>query len=501
MTAQNDKPVGEIDVSDGHAGSMRVRSAVALSFAGRVIGAITTLSSSVVIARLLTPDELGVYAIGLTLMLLLETLREFGVDRYLVQEQHLTRDKIRAAFSVAILLAWSAGGLLLVVSGPVSTFYSAPVLASVLSVLAICFFLLPFGAPVLSLLRREVCFATLLRINAGANVATAVVSITLAEMGFGAVSMAWGAVAGAAAVTIGACASRPAYALIAPTLQGWRPVLAFGGQFTFASVIVQLSESAMLLLIGSMLGLNALGLFNRAYSLVANARTSIFGSLANVAFPVLTARIREGRDIREPYLRACGLLIGIIWPIQGFLVLMAFPIFRVLFGPQWDAAIPLFRLLVLGDVAFEALAFAGPVLLALGRVGYFARAEVLVQVARLALILPATLYGLKAVCVAEILHYGVFLAVFGRKLLILIDLTFRRLAMVYAKGVLLTIFSLVGPGLSALTFGLSPEVPWLPLIIAAAGGGTGWLFGVFLLNHDLRSEIGHGLAWLGVDLS
>ena len=311
----DDRPIGEIDVSYEHAGNIQVRSAVALSFAARVIAAITALSSSMVIARLLTPAELGIYAIGLTLMLLLETVREFGVDRYLVREQQLTRDKIRAAFSVTILLAWSAGGLLLVVSRPVSTFYGAPVLASVLSVLAISFFLLPIGAPVLSLLRREVRFGTLFRINAGANVATAVVSIALAKMGFGAVSMAWGAVAGAAAVTIAAIASRPAYALIAPTLQGWRPVLAFGGQFTFASVIVQLSESVMLLVIGRMLGLNALGLFSRAYSLVANARTSIFGSLANVAFPVLAARIREGRDIGEPYLRGCGLLTGLIWPI------------------------------------------------------------------------------------------------------------------------------------------------------------------------------------------
>ena len=176
---------------------------------------------------------------------------------------------------------------------------------------------------------------------------------------------------------------------------------------------------------------------------------------------------------------------------------MAFPIFRILFGPQWDAAIPLFRLLVLGDAAFEALAFAGPVLLALGRVDYLARGELLVQAARLVLILPATLYGLKAVCVAEILHYGFFLAVFGRKLLLLMGLTFRRVAAVYVKSLLLTLFSLVGPGFSALTFGLAPEAPWLPLIIAAAGGSTGWLLGVYLLNHDLRSEIGRGLAWLG----
>jgi O-antigen/teichoic acid export membrane protein len=476
--------------------STKVRSAVALSFAARVISAITSLTSSMVIARLLMPAELGIYAIGLTLMLLLEALREFGVDRYLVQEQYLTHNKIRAAFSITLLLAWCAGGCLLLVSGPVATYYSAPALASVVSVLAISFFFLPFGAPALSLLRREIRFDTLLRINAVANITTTIVSITLAEMGFGAVSMAWGVAAGAAAVTIGASAAKPSYALIRPTLHGWRPVLTFGAQFTFASVIVQLAESAMLLLIGRMLGLNALGIFSRAYSLVVNARTSIFGSLANVAFPVLAARIRDGCDIREPYLRACGLLTGIIWPIQGFLVLMAFPIFRVLFGPRWDTAIPLFQLLVFGDAAFEALAFALPVLLAFGRVDYFVRSEVVVQAARLILTLPATLLGLEAVCVAEVLHYGFFLAVFGRKLRLLMGLAFSSLAKVYSKSILLTLFSLVGPGLSAMAFGSAPESPWLPLMVAGVGGSMGWLLGVFLLNHNLRWEIGRVTIWL-----
>ena len=85
-----------------------------------------------------------------------------------------------------------------------------------------------------------------------------------------------------------------------PTLRGWRPVLTFGGQLTFASIITQLSESAMQLLIGRMLGLNELGLFSRAYNLVLFARRSVFGSLVNVAFPALAANIRDGRDIREP---------------------------------------------------------------------------------------------------------------------------------------------------------------------------------------------------------
>jgi O-antigen/teichoic acid export membrane protein len=496
MATENDIPIEASTAGNKEAGSVSVRKAVVLSFAARSSCAVVQLMSSIVIARLLTPAEMGVYAIGVTLSALLDICRDFGIGNYLVQEEQLTREKVRAASSVTLLLGWGAGAVLLVISQPASSFYETPTLAGVISVLAISFFLFPFGSPGLGVLRRELRFATLYRIDVAANVARAVVSVTLAMMGFGAVSIAWGAVTGAVVFTIFSFASKPSYALMMPTLRGWQPILTFGGQSTFASVITQLSESAMLLVIGRTLGLSELGLFSRAYNLVLFARNSVLGSLVNVAFPVLAANIRDGRDIREPYLRASGLLTGISWPMQSFLVVMAFPIFRILYGPQWDAAVPLFQLLMLGDMAYQGLAFIGPVLLAFGRVGYLARGEIRVQAARLAFILPSTFYSLEAVCIAETLHYILFLWFFGHILQLLMGVTFDKLVRAQAKSVLLMLCSLVGPGVSVLAFGLHPERPWLALIVAAAGTGMGWLLGVFLLSHDLRLEIGRATSWL-----
>jgi O-antigen/teichoic acid export membrane protein len=501
MTTENSTSIDANTARIKEAENVQVRSAVALSFAARLSSAVVTLISSMVIARLLTPAEMGVYAIGLTLKVLLDTFREFGVGNYLIQEKQLTREKVRAAFSVTLLLAWTAGGVLVVISEPAANFYKTPTLAGVILVIAISFFLLPFSAPALGLLRREFCFATLYQINVAANVATAVVNIILAMMGFGAMSMAWGVVAGAAVFTIFPCASRPSYALMMPTLRGWRPVLTFGGQSTFASIIAQLSESAMQLLIGRLLGLNALGLFNRAYTLLLFARTSVFGSLSSVAIPVMAANIRDGRDIREPYLRASGLLTGIFWPMQAFLLVMAFPLFRILYGPRWDAAVPLFQLLMLGDVAYTALAFVGPVLVAFGRVDYWARGETIVQAARLALIVPACFHSLIAVCIAEDLHYIFFLIVFAYILQLLMGVSFGKLAGAHTKSLLLAVFSFVGPGVSALAFGLGSERPLRILIVAGAGATTGWLLGVYLLSHDLRLEIRRAINWLLVSLT
>ena len=262
-------------------GGIQIRRAVVLSFAARIVNSTITLISGIVIARLLTPEETGVFALGFTLILFLQIISESGFNNYLVQEKDLTHEKIRATFTITLFLAWSAGGLLVLASGPASAFYKAPTLAHVMSVLAISLFMLPFGLTVLGFLRREFRFAELYAIGAARGAAAAVVSVSLAMMGFGAVSMAWGAAAGAALVTIYACLSRPKCAVMKPTLRNWSPVLAFGGLSTFASIIIQLTESAMQLLTGRMLGLYSLGLFNRAYYLAIHVRANVLGSVSN----------------------------------------------------------------------------------------------------------------------------------------------------------------------------------------------------------------------------
>jgi O-antigen/teichoic acid export membrane protein len=443
-----------------------------------------------IIARWLTPTETGIYAVSISLVMLLEMLREFGITAYLVQEHHLTNDKIRAAFSITLLMGWSIGSLLFATSQPISKFYGEPNLASVLSVLSASFFLLPFGAPAMAVLRREFRFGVLYRITVCANVATAIVSTVMVVGGFGPVSMAYGVVVGAATTTLLSCASHPSGSMVAPTLHGWRAVLTFGGQSTAASLIAQFSGGATQLLIGRWLGLASVGLYSRAYNVILNARSNLFGSFYGVAFPALAAKVRDGDKIKEPFLRACALLTGIAWPMYGFLGLMAFPLFRVLYGPQWDAAVPLFRLLILGEIAFQFLPFVEAVLLATGRVDQFVKGEAIVQAGRISLIVLAALHSLEAVCIAETLHYIWFVIVFSRRLLPLLDVSLLELIGAHAKSAVLTVFALAVPVSLALLFGDTIPIPnWLALLVAASGSGVGWLIGVFAIDHALRREI------------
>ena len=85
-----------------------VRRALALSFIERYFSIVLALGSNMVLARLLTPEQIGVYSVSLAVIGVAHVLREFGVGNFLIQQKDLHDDHVRTAFGLAL----AVGGLL-----------------------------------------------------------------------------------------------------------------------------------------------------------------------------------------------------------------------------------------------------------------------------------------------------------------------------------------------------------------------------------------------------
>ncbi len=79
-----------------------------------------------VIARLLTPAEIGFYSMGKAVVALAHVVRDFGVGNHLIQERELTQDRMRTALGVAIVIAWAMALVLFAASGAIARFYGEP---------------------------------------------------------------------------------------------------------------------------------------------------------------------------------------------------------------------------------------------------------------------------------------------------------------------------------------------------------------------------------------
>ncbi len=183
--------------------------AIAFSAIERYGGYVIGLVATAVAARLLTPQDFGIFALGATLMLLVEGLRDFGSGSYLVQVREASREVIRASVTVSFIVAFACTALLIVAANPAASFYGEPGVADVLLVLAGSSIIIPFSAAPLAMLRRTMAFGTLAAISLLSAAVNAATLISLAWLGWGFMALAYAGLAGALAHTFAANVARP----------------------------------------------------------------------------------------------------------------------------------------------------------------------------------------------------------------------------------------------------------------------------------------------------
>ena len=135
------------------------------------------MASTLILSRLLTPTETGIFAVAAVLTALASTFRDFGVAEYLIQEKDLTTEKIRAAFAANIVVSWLMAALMFFSSATVADFYQQPGVADVMRIQAVNFLLIPFGAVTMAYFRRQLNYHPIFVASLLANITSFVVAV------------------------------------------------------------------------------------------------------------------------------------------------------------------------------------------------------------------------------------------------------------------------------------------------------------------------------------
>jgi O-antigen/teichoic acid export membrane protein len=370
------------------------RQSFLFSFGEKYTLLVLNTAGAMVLARWLTPAEIGVYAIGAVLVGLVQVLRDFGVGSYVIQEKELTEEKLRAALGVSMLIAWPLAGLVLALSQPAACFYHEPRLCTVLELLAMNFLLVPFSAVALPCLRRQMRFGAIFAINLSQCVAQLACSVTLAVLGWGYLSLACGAVAGAVATLAATACCRPRELPWLPAWCGVREILSFGSISTAGTLIDEAGVAAPDLIIGKMAGMAEVGIYGKAMGVINVFNQLVTAAVSPVIFPLYSAHVRDGRDLRQAYLTTVSYMTALAWPFFAGIALFAQPLVRFLYGPQWDAAVPVIRVICLGSAVYSMFSMARYLFVAMGQVKAQARLDALAVPVRVVAVLVAAPFGL-----------------------------------------------------------------------------------------------------------
>ncbi|MBK6388210.1 MAG: oligosaccharide flippase family protein [Rhodoferax sp.] len=159
---------------------MTTRKSLVFSFLDRYASLLISVVSSMVIARLLTPAEIGVFSVTMVLLMFVATVRDMGAGQYLVQEKDLTTERIRAVWAVQLGLGVGLACIVLLASDPAATFYNEPRMRNIMLVVALNYAINPFGSLTYAWLMREMRFESVASMRLAASLIGAIVSTWLA---------------------------------------------------------------------------------------------------------------------------------------------------------------------------------------------------------------------------------------------------------------------------------------------------------------------------------
>ncbi|TSC84066.1 MAG: Membrane protein involved in the export of O-antigen and teichoic acid [Microgenomates group bacterium Gr01-1014_16] len=309
-----------------------------------------TIVRTIILARILLPAQFGAYAVATITLAILELLTETGINVFLIQEQDNVDKYLNTAWFVSILRGFLVGLLILIFSPLISNFFHSPDSQILLILIAGVAIIRGFVNPAIVKFQKELKFNKEFAFRGTLLAIEAIVAITLAFILRSPISLAVSLLASAAFEVIlsqSLIRPRPKFAFHKPQ---FLEVINRGKWVTAAGIFNYLYQNLDNIVVGRLLGVGSLGLYDTSYKIASVPVTEFSDALSRVSFPVYS-KIRDDKPrLFRAFIKTTLGLSALVIPFGLFLFF--FPqIIILLLGPNWTPAVPVLRLLsVLGVI-------------------------------------------------------------------------------------------------------------------------------------------------------
>lgn len=336
-------------------------------FASQVVNQGLFIWFSIYLARILDPSMFGVVGLVTVITNYAVLFVDLGFGAALVQRKDLDQEHLSSVFWFNVLIGLMLGATIFFLGPLIAQFYDEPVLVDVARVLSVNFLLSSLSLVPSNLLDKEMKFKRKVTINWVATFAGYVVGISLAWSGYGLWSLVYQLLVTQLATTI----LLWFFSSWSPGLQfsmsKLRELLPFGLNVVGETSVNYWSRNADNFLIGKFVGIEGLGLYSRAYSLMLIPVRNISSVVSRVMFPAFSSIQNDHETIRMYYLKAIRYIAMITFPAMAGLTLVAKEFVLVCFGDKWIDMIPLVQWLAILGAVQSILNLNGSIYYAVGK--------------------------------------------------------------------------------------------------------------------------------------
>jgi len=334
---------------------------VLFKFTERGLGLISTI----VLARLLVPQDFGVVAMAMSVIAVLELMGAFSFDLALIQNANAGRDQYDTAWTFNVLFALASALLLVVLALPMAHFYVEPRLESVMYWLALGMAVQGFENIGVVAFRKDMRFDREFKFLFGKKIISFAVTVPLAFI----MQNYW-------ALVIGTLAGRFAGTALSYMVQEYRPriSLAAGAELFHFSKWMFFNNIAAFLrfrsadfIVGRFGGPHGLGLFSIANEISSLPTTELVAPINRAVFPGYAKMAHDIAVLREGYLSVAAIIALLSLPAAFGIAVIAPLLVPVFLGANWIETIPLIQILAVFGALVAIQNNNGPALLALGK--------------------------------------------------------------------------------------------------------------------------------------
>ncbi len=324
-------------------------------------GIIISLVITAVLSRILTPDDFGIVAIATVIITFFGVFSDFGIAPAIVQNKELDKEDLSGLFSFTVWLGLLFSAFFFLGSGAISTYYNSPVLATICRVLSVSLFFNTVNIVPNALLYKDKAFKFLAKRTLVVQSVAGSIAIAAALNGAGIYALLINPVLSSIIIFLVTLRRYPQRFQWSLGLRPLKKIFSFSlYQFLF-NAINYFSRNLDKLLIGRYMGMISLGYYEKSYRLMMLPLQNITYVITPVMHPVFSDFQNDLKKLESSYLKVVRLLAFIGFPLSVFLFFTAKELMLLIFGPQWEASIPIFQILALSVGVQVVLSTSGSI--------------------------------------------------------------------------------------------------------------------------------------------
>ncbi|MEX2617122.1 MAG: lipopolysaccharide biosynthesis protein [Alphaproteobacteria bacterium] len=306
---------------------------------GRVISQAVTWGTTLIVIRILTPEDYGLIALSAAFISFFTLVSESGLGPALIQAKTLTDDKIREIHGLVVICCVAIIGILLLLAPAISSVFSEPRLQLILSVLAVVFVLEAFLIVPRNLLIRDMRFKRLAIVEMVAQMSAGLGSLLFALNGFGVWSLVFGNIIAVTCRVIGVNLASRYRGLPRFRLRNVRTEIRFGGGILVLRLLAWLFGHMDVFIIGKLFSTATLGAYSVAFNLASMPQQKLSQIMNQVSLSGFS-KVQDDREKLLKYLRtAISYLLILVVPVFFGISAIAPEIVHLILGDKWSAAL------------------------------------------------------------------------------------------------------------------------------------------------------------------